>query len=131
MIAFYEVLGEGAVLFDGTYDILSMDDLARPEFLPEELSVNWYKFCDVGEGNCVAFDADSIHEDKCNIIDVFHETAGEPGYSEIIAKSFSEFLECALDAGDCLYWLRWRFKGYGDAFDKKGPPKKKPWWKVW
>ena len=115
---FYREVGDGAVLEfeDCEFRLAGIGDFRTPEFLPDGLGVSWIEICDVGDGNCVAIDMETVDDAQCNVIDVFHETAGQPGESNVIARSFSEFLDRLLSARGS-YWLDPEFSGYGDAFD--------------
>lgn len=111
MREFYELLGEGADLFDETYRLLPADDITRIDV--GDPARQWFTFCDVGDGNFVAFDAASVRGRTCNVIDCFHETVHAPGQRAVIARSFDEFVARALDSRGELYWLEDGFVGYG------------------
>jgi hypothetical protein len=64
----------------------------------------------VQDGNYVAADLSSVNGSYCWMIDCFHETYGS---DDVIALSFSEFLQQALDTGPEFYWLQENFKSYG------------------
>ncbi|MEZ5977716.1 MAG: SMI1/KNR4 family protein [Planctomycetota bacterium] len=117
LVAFYEVVGDGGWAIEYESGVQPLERLRPPAFLPPGTKLNWLDFYDVADGNCVGLDMDSVRGDSCTVIDVFHETAGEPGYSMVIALSFTEFLERMLAAGGRNYWLEESFNGYGDAFE--------------
>jgi hypothetical protein len=75
----------------------------------------WLTVCDVQDGNYVAIDVLSKDGDNCSYIDCFHEVFAVPGYSKIVARSFTELLRRALQGGDNHYWLLDGFVGYGDS----------------
>ena len=77
---------------------------------------SWYTLADVQDSNYVAIDLNSPDGQTYPVIDCFHETLGWLGdYHKIVALSFTEFLQRALDGDRMLYWLAADFKGYGDA----------------
>jgi hypothetical protein len=79
---------------------------------------HWWSICNVQDGNYISIDLKSLGDNSCNYIDAFHETFAEPGYSKIVAKSFTELLSRALASGnDQLFFLKEGFVGYGDAFE--------------
>ena len=75
----------------------------------------WYGFCDVGDGNFVVYDAATLGGESYRVLDCFHETASEEGETAVIARSFTEFLELALESGGNLYWLQEGFHRYGSV----------------
>lgn len=123
----------GAILFGDehlfSYRILPVEEIKRtriyifgPESDNDSLAPGaWFAICDLMEGNYVGIDLNSIAPDgtTCSIIDCFHETHGIPGGNKIIAKSFTEFLQRALNGGQDPYWLRPGFAGYGEALEAK------------
>jgi len=113
---------DGARLFkreDAPYWILPLDRLERTrvsitgEDDDQWGPPSWYSFCDVQDGNYLAIDIATLKEDKVQVIDCFHETFRDPGYNQVIALSFSEFLRDALKSGGEHYYLNEAFKGYG------------------
>ena len=136
---FYSVLG-GANLFkkhDARYQIVE-PKLVRPVALDvlcdddaSELPVppSWFSICYVRDGNYVAIDLPAKPNGEVWLIDCFHETIGLEDYSTVIALSFSEFLQRALESKDELYWLD-EHPSYGDAFErpdgrKRGKPRRR------
>jgi len=74
------------------------------------LSANWWQIADYGDANWLAFD--STAETKGRIIDIFHETVGEPGYHNIVALSLTDMLTRLLDRGG-VYWFDGGFQNLG------------------
>ena len=109
LLMFYDRCGRGASLFDGKYRIIGIDDLK----LVPNARREWYSFCDVGDGDLVAYDPATATDGSYRILDCFHETVHEDGETAVIALSFTEFLRLALDSGGDLYWLDEKFKAYG------------------
>lgn len=62
----------------------------------------WVSVCYVRDGNYVSAALESVRSSQCWMLDSFHETYGD---GEIIALSFSDFLEGALNADKPSYWL--------------------------
>jgi cell wall assembly regulator SMI1 len=76
----------------------------------------WLTICDVQDGNYIAIDVASKDGESYNYIDCFHETFARPGESKVIARSFTELLERALQGGgDSVYYVQKGFIGYGDG----------------
>lgn len=73
-------------------------------------SANWWQIVDYCDGNYLAFDA-SPHANG-RIIDVFHETVGEPGWHTIVASSMSDLLARLLEHKG-VYWFDDRFQSLG------------------
>ncbi len=80
-------------------------------------TASWFTICDLMDGNYIAIDLASNKNNQWNYIDCFHETFGIAGECEVIAKTFTEFLERCLYSGDRLYYLEKDFQGYGDALE--------------
>jgi hypothetical protein len=80
----------------------AMKIFGLPEVQPFALAVGadgevpetWFAIGDLQDGNYVVMDLGSVKKNKVNIIDGFHEDVGFE--LEIIAKSFTEFLELAI-----------------------------------
>ena len=72
-------------------------------------SMHWWQIVDYGDSNRLAFDAASNPPGR--IIDVCHETVGEPGYQDIVASTLKEYLEQALV--DAVFWMREDFEPIG------------------
>ena len=84
---------------------------------------SWFALADVRDGNYIAIDCCTARSGYC--YDVFHETADCLGYCKVIAHSFTEFMNRALEAGDEAWWLSDKFGtyGYADQFDDLKPPR--------
>jgi len=104
----------GARLFDRVdppYRIMSLSKLCHPSLLilgediRSDATRGFVAFCDVEDGNYLAMNTDDCTADKCSIVDCFHETFPKPGYMEVVANSFSEFLSNALTSDGKLFWL--------------------------
>jgi hypothetical protein len=77
------------------------------------LQHSWYALAHVQDGNYIAIDCHPSRVGYC--YDVFHETADDLSYCQIIALSFTELLNLAAIAGDSAWWLKEDVKGYGYA----------------
>jgi hypothetical protein len=75
-----------------------------------ETSAQWWQIVDYGDANWLAFDASS--QSGSAIIDLFHETVGEPGTHEIVADSMTDLLDRLLRR-DGVYWFDDDFKSLG------------------
>ena len=75
--------------------------LSGPEWADSE-PAPWFTFCDVEDGNFVAIDLERSVEGHNRILDCDHEDTSS---RRVIASSFSEFLERALEANGKLYYL--------------------------
>ncbi|MEQ1830608.1 MAG: SMI1/KNR4 family protein, partial [Pirellula sp.] len=75
-----------------------------------EASAKWWQIVDYGDSNWLAFDASS--NSGSAIIDVFHETVGEPGSHDIVANSMADLLERLLRR-DGVYWFDDNFQALG------------------
>jgi SMI1 / KNR4 family (SUKH-1) len=73
-------------------------------------SGQWWQVLDYGDGNWLALDDTPTGSGQ--ILDVFHETAGELGRQEIVAKSFLDMLALVTES-DSIYWLDKHFVGFG------------------
>jgi cell wall assembly regulator SMI1 len=91
-----------------TIDILGEED---DEWAPYTKS--WYSVCDVWDGNYIAADLSSVNGSHCWLIDCFHETYSD---GDVIALSFTEFLEQALNSEGGHYWLNANFRSYGRLY---------------
>jgi cell wall assembly regulator SMI1 len=107
-------------LFDGeygaTYRFVPVDEIhpTRIDIYGENTDEwgpsTWLTICDILDGNYIAIDIDSKEGKEYNYIDCFHETFAEPGECKIVAKSFTELLERALNGGgNSAYYLRQDF----------------------
>jgi hypothetical protein len=75
-----------------------------------EASAKWWQIVDYGDANWLAFDGSS--KSSSAIIDLFHETVGQPGTHEIVADSMTDLLERLLRR-DGVYWFDEDFKSLG------------------
>lgn len=75
-----------------------------------EASAKWWQIVNYGDSNWLAFDASSNSISR--IIDVFHETVGEPGTHEIVANSMADLLDRLL-RHDGTYWFIDDFRSQG------------------
>lgn len=73
-------------------------------------SADWWQLVDYGDSNCLACDATSSGGGQ--ILDVFHETAGESGAHDVVARSVSDLLYRFLENPD-TFWLRDSFQSLG------------------
>lgn len=78
---------------------------------------SWFALAHVQDGNYIAIDCSQSWLGYC--YDAFHETIDLLDYCEVIALSFTEFMNRAAKAGDEAWWLGDRFETYGYA-DKLG-----------
>ncbi len=86
--------------------------LGRASCVP--LQYSWFALADVLDGNYLAIDCDPDRLGYC--YDAFHETIERLDYCKVIARSFTELMNRALEAGDEAWWLGERFEtcGYAD-----------------
>jgi hypothetical protein len=64
----------------------------------------------VQDGNYLAINVEPGHVGE--VLDCFHETVGQPGWTKIIALSFTELLDRLLSSSRC-FWLMKKHKAYG------------------
>ena len=76
-----------------------------------DVSGKWWQILDYGDANWLAFDAS--FDSHC-IIDVFHETAGEPDTHAIVANSMVDLLDRLLRR-DGVYWFDKDFESLGSV----------------
>ncbi len=101
------------------YDFVPLEEVRRTRIdvfgddldYDENATQGWVSVCDVRDGNYVSAALESVRGSSCWMLDSFHETYGD---GEIIALSFSDFLEGALSATEPLYWLLTR-PNFGSA----------------
>lgn len=68
-----------------------------------------YVFCDRGDGDYVGINLTPNENSDHEIVDCWHEAWPDKEYCAAIAKSFTEFVNGALDSnGDSLFWFRRR-----------------------
>ena len=126
LVTFYRRFGE-ARLFGDQRDprchLLPPDEFVQVgkaiegEATTTGIERSWYALAHVQDGNYIAIDLLPTRLGWC--YDCFHETYREPGYCTVITRSFTELLQCFADAGNCAFWLKDSFHGYGDAYDRK------------
>ncbi|WP_342565752.1 SMI1/KNR4 family protein [Paenibacillus sp. FSL R7-0345] len=127
LLEFYSLCG-GAVLFEGAdYDIIIVppDQLvpANPVILGEQFeedrTSSWYIIGDAGNSDYLTIDLATGRLGKC--YESFHETHGLIGDCPVIAKSFTDLLQCLLaNQGGYFYWLEDEFVSLGDGYDGVG-----------
>lgn len=76
-----------------------------------EQSAQWWQIVDYGDSNWLAFDGSSDSNSN-KIIDIFHETVGEPDSHEIVADSMPDLLDRLLRRND-VYWFDDDFHSLG------------------
>jgi hypothetical protein len=64
-----------------------------------------WAICDVQDGNYVLVDVARLENGRYPLLDGYHEAWPDPKYCELVAHSFSEFLEQVLRTRRGLYWL--------------------------
>lgn len=72
-----------------------------------ERAGDWWQVVDYGDANWLAYDGPSGQ-----VIDIWHETAGEPGNHSIVAASFGDLLRRLLEHGS-PFWFREDFEPLG------------------
>ena len=116
MRAFYSACN-GARLFrqlGAPYSILPLEKILRVRVaIASEDSDEWgpaslYAICDVQDGSYVAVDTGAAPKGPYPLIDCFYDTFPDPDYLDVVATSFSAFLEKALRSEGRLYWLQER-----------------------
>ncbi len=80
---------------------------------------SWYAICDMSDSNYIGVDLAFSNSNSYPVIDCFHESHGTHGDDQIIALSFTEFLQCTLASKGKPYWLQRGFKSYGAALKAK------------
>ncbi|MED2011232.1 MULTISPECIES: SMI1/KNR4 family protein [Brevibacillus] len=82
----------------------------------EDISSNWYIIANDGKGEYLTIDLSQERLGKC--YDSFFDRHGVVGESQVIALSFTEFLERLVESrGGYWYWLQEDFISLGDAYD--------------
>jgi hypothetical protein len=122
LAAFYLRFG-GAKLFgdpaDPRYQIPPPEEFVpigiaiygQPTSAPVQKS--WFALAHVLDGNYIAIDCDPSRLGNC--YDAFHETIEDLSYCNVIARSFTELMNRAVEARDHAWWLDETFEGYGYA----------------
>ena len=93
------------------YEFVPLDEVRRTriDVLGEDIdycndeTIFWVSVCNVQDGNYVSAALESVRGSFCWMLDNFHE---EFGLGKIIATSFTDFLEGALNADKSLFWLQ-------------------------
>lgn len=75
-----------------------------------EKSAQWWQIVDYGDSNWLAYDG--TLDGGGRVIDIFHETVGDPDYHEIVASSLNDLLDRLLKQGD-VYWFDDDFESLG------------------
>ena len=73
-------------------------------------AANWWQLVDYGDANWLAYDATA--DGGGRILDIFHETVGEPETHDIVALSVADLLQRLLDQSDA-YWFADDFRAFG------------------
>lgn len=104
--------------FRVTNEVLYPEDDVIWEELEGDISENWYMIAKAEElDQYISIDLDDDRMGYC--YDSFLETHANPGFSLIIAKSFTELLERLFNSkGEFWFWNSEGFEGYGDAYDE-------------
>ena len=67
-----------------------------------EKSAQWWQIVDYGDANWLAYDG--TPDGGGRVIDIFHETVGEPDSHKIVASSLNDLLDRLVKRGG-VYWL--------------------------
>lgn len=126
VVAFYKWFGDARLFSDDGLSprcrilppeqFVQVGDAIMGEPTTVGIERSWYAIADVCDGNYLGIDLLPSRLGWC--YDCFHETYGCPGYCKVIARSFTELLNCFSKAGDSVFWLNQDFRGYGDAYDE-------------
>lgn len=82
----------------------------------EDISWSWYIIGEGENGQYITIDLAQERLGKC--YDSFWERHAMPGYSQIVAKSFTELLSRLFEnQGKHWYWILSNYGCYGDAYD--------------
>jgi hypothetical protein len=82
-----------------------------PEWSPLlERASQWWQIVNYGDADWLAYDA--TPNSHGSIIDLFHETVGDPGWHSIVAASLLDLLDRLCDSGG-VYWLADDFSPLG------------------
>jgi antitoxin YokJ len=122
--SFYALCG-GALLFkDSTFplsistpaEFIRTNELVVGSFGGDDPSDTWYVVAKSGGEQLVSIDLDANKLGRC--YDSFWDRHAVVGSCPVIALSFTDFLQKALEPGGSeLYWLGGNFKALGDAYD--------------
>jgi len=75
-----------------------------------EKSAQWWQIVDYGDVNWLAYDG--TPDAGGRVIDIFHETVGEPGSHKIVASSLKDLLDRLVKRGG-VYWFDDDFESLG------------------
>lgn len=82
----------------------------------KEISENWYVIADLYNSDYLVIDLNFNQKGRC--YKAFWDDYAEVGNTPIIAKSFTELLNCLVENnGDYWYFLKKDYVSYGDAYD--------------
>jgi len=92
------------------YNFVPMEEVRRTRIdvfgqdldYDNDATLYWVSVCDVGDSNHVSAALESVKGSFCWMLDSDHETYGD---GDIIAVSFSDFLEGTLGADEPSFWL--------------------------
>jgi len=105
-----EFLLANNVLFSG----INKNDLLASK---EDISWAWYIVGEGENGQLITIDLAPERLGRC--YDSFWDCHAMPGYSPIVAKSFTELLLRLFEnQGNHWFWLQSEFESYGDAYDE-------------
>ena len=111
----------GARLFGENY-VYRIMPLEQIERISLSTPPSWHSIVDLRDGNYIGVDLATVNGDSCLIIDCDHETLSSASGNEVVALSFTEFLQRALKGGTepseddwAPYWFDDGFTGYGHA----------------
>lgn len=83
-----------------------------------DISWSWYIIAEGANAQYITIDLSRERLGRC--YDSFWDRHATPGYSPIIAKSFTELLGRLVEnRGKHWYWLQPEFQPYGDAYAKR------------
>lgn len=82
----------------------------------QEISEDWYIIADLYNSDYLVIDFNSKRKGLC--YKAFWDSYPEVGSTPIIARSFTELLNCLVENdGDYWYFLKKDYVSYGDAYD--------------
>ena len=121
---FYDLCG-GAVLFGtASYstrivppaEVVPANPVIRGEAIEDDISEAWYILADDLNGDYFTIDLSRERLGRC--YDSFWDRHAQPGESQIVAETFTDFLLRMLDnEGRHWYFLQPEFVSLGDAYD--------------
>lgn len=94
--------------------LAELQTVAQEGYAPDDSSMldqlrEWWGFLDCGDGDWIALTGPA---EGFRVVDVFHETAGQPGYHKIVSPDLLTFFNALLDRGE-VFWLDEDFVGLG------------------